>query len=450
MLKIHQPLTSSKRIIFSILFVTGALLLASHPSRITIENNPQAYAAGDYRTIHDIEYMQDMSQQICSNTTVQDVATLKDKRDNNTYNVVKLVDGNCWMQQNLKLAPETNLADPEGKNELTPDDTNIEKRWLLADNDEASGSFLLVKTVVGSTELLGNDYRPEYGNYYSYCAAAALTNKVCYQDSEGEGGDNVATGDVCPKNWHLPVLQGDTSFDNLIKIANIGNNGELLTQTPYNMPYAGYVTTKDTLKLDGGRYYINVSSGLPFMLYFTQSKVDASRVGASITNASQLPIRCVSAGNLPKIEPPAVDEQNGQIQVVVQPTLTLDAVSGMTKTADPNHIITGEINATVTSNADYDVFLSAQEPNLIGKTNSANQIPTTSADNPVKVGNNAWGILNASGLYDPITTDKHIFHNTSTTNGNTTTHIFSVGVSISPVLPADTYSTEVTVTAATK
>ena len=50
-----------------------------------------------------ITKMQEMTPTICSNAAINDTALLTDTRDNKKYWVTKLLDGNCWMSQNLDL-----------------------------------------------------------------------------------------------------------------------------------------------------------------------------------------------------------------------------------------------------------------------------------------------------------------------------------------------------------
>ncbi|MDQ5969720.1 MAG: hypothetical protein QG593_237, partial [Patescibacteria group bacterium] len=77
--------------------------------------------------------MQSMTTDYCQNhMTIYDgsneeaVLELTDTRgDNQTYQVAKLADGNCWMLDDLKLGSTT------GTLELTPQDTNIASNFTL-------------------------------------------------------------------------------------------------------------------------------------------------------------------------------------------------------------------------------------------------------------------------------------------------------------------------------
>jgi len=59
--------------------------------------------AREPKTIGDLKFMQDMTPEYCANSREHQIANLIDKRDGNTYSVIKLRDGKCWMRQNLRL-----------------------------------------------------------------------------------------------------------------------------------------------------------------------------------------------------------------------------------------------------------------------------------------------------------------------------------------------------------
>ena len=77
--------------------------------------------------------MQGMTQSYCQNNmTIYDgsspsaILTLTDTRaDNQTYQVAKLADNNCWMLNNLKLGSNS------GTTLLTPQDTDITSNFTL-------------------------------------------------------------------------------------------------------------------------------------------------------------------------------------------------------------------------------------------------------------------------------------------------------------------------------
>lgn len=210
--------------------------------------------------------MQAMTPKLCEDTftpgnkTTDPVptATLTDTRDDKTYTVAKLADGNCWMTQNLDLDLDTNT-------ELTPADTNISANWTPMRN-----------TINFTGELASgweNDYYTPYsanpgdiyyyssgtsndddqyasladcqaahpdcsahnhaGNYYNWSAAVASndTSSIIEQFSNAEGS-------ICPAGWRLPVdrnvdswTEGNeldamvSSYKDIVGEAQIGGGG---------------------------------------------------------------------------------------------------------------------------------------------------------------------------------------------------------------------------------
>ena len=145
------------------------------------------------------------------------------------------------------------------------------------------------------------------------------------------------------------------------------------------------------------------------------------------------------------------DATSGSISVKVANTLSIDAVSGMEKEVDSTSIANGTITATIAANTNYKVLLSAEKTSLTS-ANTANDAEIPASPN-VQAGTNAWGILNSdNSTYSAITTEEKEYHHTTTPSTNPTipgtVHTFNIGISVSPSLPADTYSTEVTITAA--
>ncbi len=450
MLKIHQPYKYKSKYIFALssagVFLLGSLWfgcrlwqLSSGAKQLLAAN--YASAAGDWRTIHDIENMQEMSQQICSNTNEGDTATLKDSRDPNSYVIYKASDSNCWMGENLRLV-----------------NTAINS----IDSDMESGSFTIPASSISGFD--GSDrnepkayYRNNivYGVYYNWYTATAGSGNADVNDTSGK---DIAESSICPKGWKLSAYEGAGSFNDIIdgyKSEWTSLNGESGYKLGYASneafwPVTGYIINSWIENRNMGYYWSRKvrDSDTAYNLHFSSSS--ASTIYSNRSDGH--PVRCVAPGGLDKVEKPVwQDTADAGINVTVPKVITLDVSDGVNATADAYNVVTGEIVATVTSNnIDYEVLLSSEQPSLIGQKDSTNSIPVVSSTNPVEKSNNAWGILNASNLYDPITKTPQQFYNTTTTNGKSTSYTYGVGISISPTLPADTYSTTVTVTASSK
>ena len=130
--------------------------------------------------LDDVTYMQDLTASHCANSDNGATATLRDRRDNNSYTIAK-INGNCWMTQNLRIAGGTTL------NSST---SNVVSSYTIPTTplEGNSGAY-----DVGQVQDSGNT---TYGYWYNLCAASAGT--VCRI-----GG--IVTYDICPKGWRLPT-----------------------------------------------------------------------------------------------------------------------------------------------------------------------------------------------------------------------------------------------------
>ena len=134
--------------------------------------------------ITDNMYMQDIDSTVCRVTPLYSashkVYTVKDKRDETSYTIAKLADGNCWMTQNLELGE---YGSPMN---LTDQLSNVGPDGYALEFDYANNSV-----------YKGNDNK--YGNYYNYSQATAGSG-----DAITTAGEN-APYSICPKNWRLPI-----------------------------------------------------------------------------------------------------------------------------------------------------------------------------------------------------------------------------------------------------
>ena len=140
------------------------------------------YAQWATNLLEDVTYMQDLTAAQCSGSPDGATATLRDRRDNNTYTIAK-INGNCWMTQNLRLA---------GGTTLTSADSNVASNYTiptapLAGND---GSY-----TAGQIQDSGNTTT---GYWYNFCAASAGTD--CQDSTKYD-----TIYDICPKGWKLPT-----------------------------------------------------------------------------------------------------------------------------------------------------------------------------------------------------------------------------------------------------
>lgn len=199
---------------------------------------------GTSDTLHDISYMQEMNSCVCSNTTTPSVSSsifdwdgthhgdtsfvprkkLIDSRDNKTYLVSKLADGNCWMSQNLKLDLVANEPIIASNNDgttktVTPDKTTQTTTFISWSQTEdewnsyspsSDAAYFPGGSQEGSAPTgPGDEYDWEKnGNYYNWYAATAGTGTMSMVQGEAQSS-------ICPSGWRLPTNFGERSFFNL-------------------------------------------------------------------------------------------------------------------------------------------------------------------------------------------------------------------------------------------
>ena len=185
--------------------------------------------------------------------SLSSVSALTDQRDNETYAIARLADGNCWMIENLRLKAESSrgdtkkvlaqgygasttygnfagLADAEFENF-----TNVTTPNSLYSIDGSNGTVKIgsgnnadyrmprynnlntpdnannrpqnpTSNSSSSDDTMAGVGMYSYGNYYSW--PAALANTIRYTgptatDADGKTSETVNTS-LCPRGWKLP------------------------------------------------------------------------------------------------------------------------------------------------------------------------------------------------------------------------------------------------------
>ncbi|MBR2543382.1 InlB B-repeat-containing protein, partial [Candidatus Saccharibacteria bacterium] len=292
-----------------------------------------------------ITNMQQMTSAICNDTyTPKNTATaentndyfsadnvpqrtLSDTRDNKTYVVRKLADGNCWMAQNLDLDLSTSVAltsattDLNSKTSWTPQENtrtayaanwnsiNASRSYDFGNVYYANGYSTTIGEAPyynGPTQTSGQPYW-HLGNSYNWYAAYAGTTAVNHTADMPDS--------ICPKGWRLPKASGEKSFDNLLyTVYEFGSdataNIQRIIASPFNYIAAGSI---DAGSFSGYPYRMGISSsgyktsepnnGKPKLLAFSKQSllggndvfyISYSEFPASYNSAYGGPIRCVA------------------------------------------------------------------------------------------------------------------------------------------------------------
>lgn len=292
--------------------------------------------------------MQDMTPAVCNAATISGEASqieLVDIRDNNIYYVTKLMDGNCWMTQNLDLdlISDTTVANyvaltsentdlnvinnganyPEyGGTGYTCKNTTTPEATTTAD---CSGSNEVITWVPGTSSVIsaaqwnnnnnnprslngGGGYTDQNigrhgltGNYYNWSAAIASN------DSSGISADNIAgenreaSNSICPKGWRLPQIRdyfsyntGENDFTNLNFYYNGGktNTATGLMAAPLYFLQSGVLYSSQVTGSIGSYWSSTVSSAVrAYRLEFSSNNV---KPGSSDSRNVGFSIRCLA------------------------------------------------------------------------------------------------------------------------------------------------------------
>ena len=181
---------------------TGSLPVGAYNVQLTSSWHSATYTLNNaftiYKTVQDITTMQEMTSDICNRMSDNQTATLQDPRGSyNTttpanYGIVKALDGNCWMRDNL----------------------NLYNRKITSDNSDLENG--ITYTIPDTSNWHGDvyDYSPrvhrgsgaEYVSnvYYNFTTAVALI------DGSVVGQQYYS---ICPMNWQLPINVNDEDVD---------------------------------------------------------------------------------------------------------------------------------------------------------------------------------------------------------------------------------------------
>ena len=250
-------------------------------------------------------YMQNFSPTSSTCTS----GTLVDNRDNTTYYVAKLDDGNWWMLDNLALdlvakksvltqdnthASNTTLNYLKGTSSRNPStDLNGKYATAAVANWTSSYSFSAPLVNISDKDIVpdkapGGSGNKKVGGYYNYCAASA--GSYCYGDGTTSGtSSGNATEDICPKKWRLPTGNTSGEYQNLYSKYNNYNN----FRTALSLPLSGY-STNGPARYQGssGCFWSSTRSNTVYMYFLTLGTSSVSP-SSDYTRDNGYSVRCV-------------------------------------------------------------------------------------------------------------------------------------------------------------
>lgn len=223
---------------------TLVFTLTSPPITPPVTFDDAYFAAGKTKDAATNKYkLQDMTPSICNEVSIDEVGQLVDVRDGTIYNVGKLKDARCWLQDNLAL----DLTNATVQANMNPSNTNANTTALNAlfnggrVSGDTSTNNLATAGVADwtsgysySAPLINKQYKDttysedpldatktsKYGIYYNYCAASA--GSYCYGSgtSSGTSYDRPDTlvdaeYDICPSGWRMPTSTSSGEYQAL-------------------------------------------------------------------------------------------------------------------------------------------------------------------------------------------------------------------------------------------
>lgn len=250
-----------------------------------------------------ITYMQDLTPALCTSTPT----TAVDKRDEKTYTIARLSDGQCWMVSDLNLAGGTVITAADSD---LPTGSSYTLPTSSATGFSSDTGRYVYNTGNETTDQVNCTSSKPCNSYYSWLAATAGGGGV-------NGNGYNAPYSICPKGWRLPTATtsdappqtnpnwktGDYYKLATAYGANLESNYYENTGTFYNNAGSGtipnfllagnYGNSKYELGGDFGLYWSSTSqsSAWSYFLVISPSNVDLANNGRS--RRYGLPIRCI-------------------------------------------------------------------------------------------------------------------------------------------------------------
>ncbi|MBQ6487582.1 InlB B-repeat-containing protein, partial [Candidatus Saccharibacteria bacterium] len=191
--------------------------------------NHNATTIGTNNNETDAVCLQDMNPTVKSSMIAKTTYNLVDSRNNSSYTLSLLDDGNVWMTQNLSIGNENDAI------LLSYHDTDIENgSYFILPGYNSTFDYGLTANTKPKFYASNN-----YGGYYSWAAAIASTNDITVAINTS----------ICPAHWDLPTSE---QYDNLVSMAGL-TTASRASASPYNFVAGGY-SNQGTVSSSGSTY----------------------------------------------------------------------------------------------------------------------------------------------------------------------------------------------------
>ena len=239
----------------------------------------------------------------CNDMSINNVIALTDIRDNETYAIAKLADGQCWMIENMRLVPST--ASITNVNTNSPINGFAEAAAASSTSDNLCGidsdpdcnnqlqynTNNLNRSLTQSYNTTGRKVAwYSYGVYYNWYTATAGNGTTA------TAANDTITGDLCPAGWHLPT-GNNGEYVAMNAAVNTGSGDAKLRDYPNNFIWSGdYNKNSRTNGGINGRYWTSTSFS-ESSAYRFGFQPDKMTVNGSYMKWDAFAIRCMFSNN---------------------------------------------------------------------------------------------------------------------------------------------------------
>ena len=259
---------------------------------------PAGTAVGGY--IFDIEYseesdvaMQNYTAAQCQAAASGSILTMKDARNGTYYRVKKMVDGNCWMVDNLALDLTSNYA---GKPSWGTTPVTVSGTTTSVANVPQQA---MNNNIAGQGQIPNNG-SPKASYLYNWCAALGDTSANCASSVAATTNNTVINGTtvtsgtttsqpevigICPTGWRLPKGGPEATSSTPTTTANefakldiaMGGTGAGRSSANTHSLFMGTATTNTNwLGMFGGNYYNGFNNQGAFAQWWSSTAWQAS------------------------------------------------------------------------------------------------------------------------------------------------------------------------------
>ena len=238
--------------------------------------------------------IQTVTKANCSTTRTM----VRDARDNSTYWIQKLADGNCWMLTNLAYAGGgTNTygdvinqgtgapGNPRGT--LSNGTADTATTYTEAKYYIPTGANPTTEPTAPSTSTTGTG---QYGYLYNWCGAMGGQDTAACANATTPAP--VPTTNICPAGWRLPVGNGGefATLNTAINAGSASSDAGLLTSGLFQR--SGYWIGSFGNQGSYGLYWSSTqySATNAYSLYFSSTSVSPTDGGKNGARA----VRCVA------------------------------------------------------------------------------------------------------------------------------------------------------------